>query len=158
MPRESFEFSLGENVVRVKQLAADDALAVCDVLLNRISEPVLNAVVKGLPAALGSKTDAIAFQNALATLLESNISLSWPADGASSGFARVRKLYTDSAELRLSVNGNTVWQPLRDCTDAVFGGKPGLRYRFDAQCTRVNCASFFDDIARGGWELRPATE
>jgi hypothetical protein len=158
MPRASFEFSLGEHTVRIKQLAPDDALSVCDVLLNRVSEPVLNALMQAVPAMLGGKTDAIALEGALATLLDSKVAISWPADGASSGFARIRKLYTDSAELRLTVNGSTVWQALRDCTDVVFGGKPGLRYRFDAQCTRCNCASFFEDIARGGWELRPATE
>jgi hypothetical protein len=157
VPRASFDFSLGDHVVRVKQLAAEDALLVCDVLLNRVSEPVLNVLVQAAPAALGGKTDAIALQSALGTLLESKIALSWPADAAGSGFTRIRKLYTESAELRLSVNGATTWLPLKDCTESVFDGRPGLRYRFDLQCTRVNCASFFDDIARGGWELRPAT-
>lgn len=157
MPRESFEFALGEHTVRVKQLAPEDALVVCDVLLHHVSEPVVNALMTALPAALGSKTDAIALNAAIATLLDSKLSLSWPADASASGFARMRALYTASAELKLTVNGSAHWQPLKDCTDAVFSGKPALRYKFDAQCTRVNCASFFGDLASGGWELRPAT-
>jgi hypothetical protein len=154
MPRESFEFSLGPHTVRIKQLAPDDALRVCDALINRVSEPVVKLLVNALPSLLDGKGDAGAFVD---QLLAANVSLTWPADADGAGFTRMRNLFTASAELKNEANGAVVWLPLKDCTESVFGGHPGRRYKFDSQCVRANVASFLADMLEGGWGLRPAT-
>jgi hypothetical protein len=148
MPLQSFDLTLGEHTVRITQLKPADAVVALDALLHAVG-PSLSSLLTAVKPGGGE-------DGAAASLLDAKLELSWPANDT--GLGRVRTMFIANAQLQSGTtpDGKELWFPLKDCTDKVFAGHPGLMFRFHALSAKANFANFLADLTSGGAELRPA--